>query len=182
MFRCCSRALRSRSCGLSRSFAAGGPIELFITGDRVPSYLDLPPCWPPAPYGHMPKPYHPSYTDVNPAARARGYTSEQVHCRKVSLIYDWLPPDRDVEAWFRRVPYRLERDAAEGSWVVKYFEFRAPIKPLPQVGFIGDLWISWNVLDPSIWFKVHENEWERWGGCASSVREVSLSSSSMADP
>lgn len=98
------------------------------------------------------------------------------------MIYDWLPPDRDVEAWFRRVPYRLERDAAEGSWVVKYFEFRAPIKPLPQVGFIGDLWISWNVLDPSIWFKVHENEWERWGGCASSVREVSLSSSSMADP
>ena len=121
----------------------------------------------------MPKPYHPSYTGVNPAARARDYTSEQVHCRKVSLIYDWLPADRDVEAWFRRVPYRLKSGPAEGSWVVKYFEFRAPIEPLPQVGFIGDLWISWNILDPSIWFKVHENEWERWGGCASSVREVS---------
>lgn len=58
--------------------------------------------------------------------------------------------------------------------MVKYFEFRAGIGPLPGVGFIGDLWISWDSRDPSVWFKVEERNWEKWGGCASSVREVSL--------
>ena len=89
-------------------------------------------------------------------------------------MYDWLAPDRDVGSWFRRVPFRLERGGAEGSWVVKYFEFRAGIAPLLGVGFVGDLWVSWNPGDPSIWFKIEEDKWERWGGCASSVREVSL--------
>jgi len=132
------------------------------------------PSWPSAPYGPMAKPYHPCYTDVNPAVEARKYTSEQVYYRKVTLMYDWLAPDRDVEGWSRRVPYRLERGQMEGSWVVKYFEFRAGIGPLIGVGFIGDLWISWNPEDPSVWFKVEEDKWERWGGCASSVRVVSL--------
>ena len=127
-----------------------------------------------APYGPMAKPYHPCYTNLNPAAEARRYTSETIYCRKVTLTYDWLPPDREVKNWFRRVPYRLERGKAEDSWVVKYFEFRAGIGPLPGAGFIGDLWISWNSGDPSIWFKVEERNWEKWGGCASSVREVSL--------
>ena len=136
--------------------------------------LDLPPLWPSAPYGPMDKLHHPCYTNVNPAAEAPRYTSERVCCRKVTLIYDWLPPDREVESWFRRVPYRLERVDADDSWIVKYFEFRAGIAPLPQMGFIGDLWISWNAGDPSVWFKVEETQWERWGGCASSVREVSL--------
>ena len=88
-------------------------------------------------------------------------------------MYDWLPPGREVESWFRRVPYRLQSGEVEGSWVVKYFEFRARIAPFPQLGFIGDLWISWDAREPSVWFKVEETIWERWGGCASSVREVS---------
>ena len=130
----------------------------------------------------MDKPHHPCYTNVNPAAEAQRYTSETVYCRKVTLTYDWLPPDREVKNWFQRVPYRLERGNAEGSWVVKYFEFRAGIGPLPGVGFIGDLWISWDSRDPSVWFKVEERNWEKWGGCASSVREVSLLFFLLGDP
>lgn len=126
-----------------------------------------------APYGPMAKPYHPCYTDVNPVENARRYTSEKVYSRKVTLIYDWLPPGREVKSWFRRVPYRLEKGDKEGSWVVKYFEFRAGIAPLPQLGFVGDLWISWDTVDPSVWFKVEEMKWERWGACASSVHRVS---------
>jgi len=129
--------------------------------------------WPSAPYGHMAKPYHPCHTNVNPAEEARKYTTEQVYCRRVTLIYNWLPPDRQVENWFRRVPYQLERAKAADSWIVKYFEFRAGIAPLAQLGFIGDLWVSWGAGDPSVWFKVGEMKWERWGGCASSVRGVS---------
>ena len=135
--------------------------------------LDPSPLWPPAPYGPMAKPYHPYYTIVNPAEEARRYTSEKVYCRKLTLVYDWLPPGREVQSWFRRVPWQLERGEMVNSWIVKYFEFRAAIGPLPRVGFIGDLWISWNARDPSIWFKVDETKWERWGGCASSLREVS---------
>jgi len=133
----------------------------------------LPP-WPSAPYGPMAKPYHPCYTNVNPAEEAGKYTAEQVYFRRVTLIYDWLPPGREAESWFRRVPYRLERANVEDSWIVKYFEFRAGIAPLAQLGFIGDLWVSWGAGDPSVWFKVEEMKWERWGGCASSVRGVSL--------
>jgi len=125
----------------------------------------------------MSKRYHPCYTNVNPAADARKYTSERVYYRKVTLEYDWLPPGREVESWFRRVPYRLERGEMEGSWIVKYFEFRAGIAPVPQLGFIGDLWISWNARDPSVWFKVEDMNWERWGGCVSSIHEVSSSGS-----
>lgn len=121
----------------------------------------------------MAKPYHPCYTNVNPAEEARRHTTEQVYCRKVTLTYNWLPSDRKVENWFRRVPYRLESADAADSWIVKYFEFRAGIAPLVQLGFIGDLWVSWSAGDPSIWFKVDEMKWERWGGCASSVRGVS---------
>jgi hypothetical protein len=149
--------------------------ERSATGTIGAYYLnDPPPLGQSAPYGPMAKPYHPSYTNLNPAAKARGYTSETVCCRKVTFTYDWLPSDREVKNWFRRVPYRLEKGKANGSWVVRYFEFRAGIGPLPGVGFIGDLWISWNSRDPSIWFKVEEGRWEKWGGCASSVREVSL--------
>jgi len=122
----------------------------------------------------MAKPYHPCYTNMNLVADVRRYTSEKVSYRKVTLKYDWLPPGRDVQSWFRRVPYRLERGEKEGSWIVKYFEFRAGITPVPQLGFVGDLWISWNPGDPSVWFKVEDLSWERWGGCASSVHEVSF--------
>ena len=121
----------------------------------------------------MVKPYHPCYAKVNPAEEVRRYTAERVYCRKVTLEYDWLPQDREVKNWFRRVPWELERGKRADSWIVKYFEFRAGIEPLPQVGFIGDLWISWNARDPSIWFKVDKLKWERWGGCASSLHEVS---------
>jgi len=121
----------------------------------------------------MEKAYHPCYTNLNPVADARRYTTETVHFRTVTLVYDWLDPERSVESWFRRVPYRLERDL-EGSWVVKYFEFRAGISPISQAGFIGDLWISWSARDPSVWFKVDEVTWERWGGCTSSIHEVSF--------
>ena len=127
----------------------------------------------PAPYGHMEKAYHPCYTNLNPAEEARRYTTETVHFRKVTLIYDWLDPDRSVESWFRKVPYRLER-GPKGSWVVKYFEFRAGISPISQAGFIGDLWISWSAWDPSVWFKVDEVKWQKWGGCTSSTHEVSF--------
>lgn len=137
-------------------------------------YLDLPPLWPSAPYGPMPKPYHPCYTNVNPAEEARKYTSAEVRCRKVRLIYDWFPPEREAESWLRIVPYRFKKGEKEGSWIVRYFEFHAGIAPLPRVGFIGDLWISWGASDPSIWFKLEEMKWERWGGCMSSVRAVSL--------
>ena len=126
----------------------------------------------------MAKAYHPSYTKVNPAKDAWMYTSETVYWRKVTMLYDWLPSDRVVESWFRRVPWRLERDEKSDSWIVKYFEFRAGIGPLPQLGYVGDLWISWNARDPSVWFKVDEMDWERWKGCASSLREVSLASCS----
>lgn len=135
-----------------------------------------------APYVHMAKPYHPCYTTVNPAGEARKYTTERIFCRKVTLTYDWLPPHTQVEGWLRRVPYRLEGGDTEGSWIVKYFEFRAGIAPLPQLGSIGDLWISWDAGDPSVWFKVEEIEWERWGGCASSVREVSSLAASSYPP
>lgn len=125
----------------------------------------------------MEKPYHPCYTDMNPAAESLRYISRKVLWRKVTLIYDWLDPDRNVESWFRRVPYRLKRGGKEGSWVVRYFEFRAGASPVSQMGFIGDLWISWDPVDPSVWFKVEETKWVRWGGCLSSVYEVSLTRS-----
>ena len=117
---------------------------------------------------------HPCYTSINPAAEAHRYTSEKVQVRKVTFIYDWLDPDRDVKSWFRRVPYHLEKGVGHRSWIVRYFEFRAKVFPVPQMGFVGDLWICWDVTDPSIWFKVDETTWERWVGCASSVREVSF--------
>ena len=117
---------------------------------------------------------HPCYTGMNPAADAHRYTSEKVQVRKMTLVYDWLDPGRDIESWFRRVPYRLERGAKNRSWVIRYFEFRAKTLPVSQMGFIGDLWICWCDEDPSVWFKVDGAIWERWGGCASSVREVSF--------
>lgn len=122
----------------------------------------------------MEKAYHPCYTKLNPVIEAQKYTSVEVRYRKAALVYDWLDAKRDVESWFRRVPYRLEEGDKEGSWVVKYFEFLAEISPMPQAGFIGDLWISWDARDPSVWFKVDETKWERWGGCASSARNVSF--------
>lgn len=122
----------------------------------------------------MDKAYHPSYTSMNPASEARRYTSQSIRYRKVTQIYDWLDPERDVASWVRWVPYRLENGDEEHSWIVKYFEFRAGIPPIPQVGFIGDLWVSHNAGDPSVWFKVDQMEWERWGGCASSARGVSF--------
>lgn len=137
---------------------------------RTNRYLDLPHLWLPAPYGSM---EHPCYTSMNPVAETQRYTPEKVQVRKVTLIYDWLDPDRDVKSWFRMVPYRLEKGPKGRSWVVRYFEFRAKTSPVPQMGFIGDLWICWDANDPSVWFKVDETAWERWGGCASSVRDVS---------
>lgn len=135
------------------------------------SNLDPALLWLPAPYGSM---EHPCYTSLNPAAEAWRYTSEKVHVRKMTFTYDWLDPDRDIKSWFRRVPYHLEKGVKDRSWVVRYFEFRAKISPVPQMGFIGDLWICWDARDPSVWFKVEETRWERWRGCVSSIREVSV--------
>jgi hypothetical protein len=118
---------------------------------------------------------HPCYSSLNPAAEAERYTSEKVQVRKKTFIYDWLDPDRDVKSWFRRVPYRLKRGPKNRSWVVRYFEFRSGILPVPQMGFIGDLWICWDSNNPSVWFKVDEMVWERWGGCVGSVRDVRVS-------
>lgn len=129
----------------------------------------------------MAKSYHPCYTNVNPAVEARKYTSEMVYCRKVTLQYT-LPKRTEVESWLRRVPYQLEKSDGERSWVVKHFEFRAGIGPLPKVGFIGDLWISWDTRGASVWFKVEEEKWRRWGGYTSSIRGVSTTASQITDP